>query len=182
MPTHEALRKYLRDNRVDYTVTTHPPAYTAQEVAHAVRVSGYELAKVVVFSGSEGYLMAVLPAPYLVDVEKLREITGRPDLRLAEEETFAGVFSDSEKGAEPPFGNLYGVPVWVDSSLALRGEIVFNACTHRETITMSYGDFERLAAPKVASFALRSEPARSGADRAGATPPGRRGAGGPAVL
>jgi Ala-tRNA(Pro) deacylase len=155
MPTNEALRKFLRENRVDYTITTHPLAYTAQEVAHAVRVTGYELAKVVVLSGGGGIVMAVLPGPLMVDLEALREFTGIPDLTLAEEGTFAQLFPDSEKGAMHPFGNLYGISVWVDASLAQRGEIVFNACTHRETITMPYDDYERLARPKTASFSMK---------------------------
>lgn len=157
MPSHEPLRKYLRENKVDYTVTTHPVAYTAQEVAHAVRVTGFELAKVVVLEGIEGFLLAVLPAPYRVDLDSLREFTGQQDLRLASEEDFGALFPDSEKGAMHPFGNLYGLPVWLDASLSARDEIVFNACTHRETITMSCRDFERLARPLVASFAARRE-------------------------
>jgi len=157
MPSHEALRKFLRENRVDYTVTTHPVAYTAQEVAHAVSVSGYELAKVVVLQGGAGHLLAVLPAPLMVDLESLGEFAGIPDLHLAAEETFTQLFPDSEKGAMHPFGNLYGVPIWLDASLAGRDEIVFNACTHRETITMSCRDFERLAGPKVAAFAVTKE-------------------------
>jgi len=154
MPSNEALRKYLRANRIDYSVMSHPVAITAQEVAHAVRVTGYELAKVVVLHGSGGDLMAVLPAPYLVDVEALRDFSGDPALVLESEESFARLFPDAEKGAMHPFGNLYGMAVWVDSSLERCGEIVFNACTHRETITMAYDDYVRLAAPRVASFAM----------------------------
>ena len=158
MPSNETLRKFLRDNRVDYTVTTHPVAFTAQEVAHAVRVTGYELAKVVVLHGGGAYAMAVLPAPLMVDLDVMRGLSGMPDLALASEETFTQLFPDSEKGAMHPFGNLYGIPVWVDSTLAARGEIVFNACTHRETITMPYDDYERLAKPRAASFSVRREP------------------------
>ena len=158
MPSNEVLRKFLRDNRVDYTVTTHPVAFTAQEVAHAVRVTGYELAKVVVLHGGGAYAMAVLPAPLMVDLDVMRGLSGMPDLALASEETFTQLFPDSEKGAMHPFGNLYGIPVWVDSTLAARGEIVFNACTHRETITMPYDDYERLAKPRTAAFSMRREP------------------------
>src|SRR2546428_5889994 len=78
VPTNEALRKYLRENRIDYSVLVHPLAMTAQEVAAAVRVTGYELAKVVVLRGKAGDLMAVLPAPLMVDVEAMREFSGDP--------------------------------------------------------------------------------------------------------
>jgi len=56
----------------------------------------------------------------------------------------------------PPFGNLYGLPVWADESLKEDAEIVFNAGSHTDTVKMSYKDFERLVAPTVAKFAERS--------------------------
>ena len=166
MPTNETLRKFLRENRIDYAVTQHPLAFTAQKVAQSLRVTGYELAKVVALEGSGRHVMAVLPAPLLVDVEKLRELTGIPDLALSSEETFEGLFPDSEKGAMHPFGNLYDMPVWVDATLSARGEIVFNACTHRETITMPYDAYERIAKPRVASFAMKAAEAPAGRHRA----------------
>lgn len=178
MPTHEALRKYLRENRIDYSVMTHPVAFTAQGVAHAVRVTGFELAKVVVLHGGGRDIMAVLPAPLMVNVEALREFTGIPDLELESEDAFTRLFPDAEKGAMHPFGNLYGLPVWVDAGLEKCGEIVFNACTHRETITMAYDDYVRLAGPTVASFAVpRPQPALLGENEE-VHPPRRRAAGG----
>ncbi len=55
----------------------------------------------------------------------------------------------------PPFGNLYGVEVFVAESLAEDEEIVFNACSHTELIRMSYKDFESLVKPKVMKFSLK---------------------------
>ncbi len=55
-----------------------------------------------------------------------------------------------ELGAEPPFGNLFGLPVFVDESLRKDPEIVFNAGTHVEAIRMKYADFEKLVHPVVA--------------------------------
>jgi Ala-tRNA(Pro) deacylase len=153
MPTHEPLRRYLGENKIDYSVTTHPVAFTAQEVAQAVRVTGYELAKVVLHREG-GDIMTVLPAPLLVNVEAIREFSRVSGLDLESEAAFARLFPDAEKGAMHAFGDLYGLPVWVDSSMENCGEVVFNACTHRETITMVYDDFLRLAKPTVASFSM----------------------------
>jgi Ala-tRNA(Pro) deacylase len=75
------------------------------------------------------------------------------EVRLAEEREFEDLFLDSDVGAMPPFGNLYNMPVYVDSSLTRDEQIVFNACTHTETVAMSYKDYERLAHPVVAEFA-----------------------------
>jgi Aminoacyl-tRNA editing domain len=61
-------------------------------------------------------------------------------------------FPDREIGAMPPFGNLYGMPVLAEESLAKDKEIAFNAGTHSELIRLSWGDFVRLVKPKVLDF------------------------------
>ena len=53
----------------------------------------------------------------------------------------------------PPFGNLYGLEVLVDPSLAEDDEIAFNAGNHREMIRMPYAEFERLVQPRLVPFA-----------------------------
>lgn len=54
----------------------------------------------------------------------------------------------------PPFGNLYGVPVYVDRVLADAEVIVFDAGTHRDTLKVRYADWGRLVQPTVLDFAL----------------------------
>jgi Ala-tRNA(Pro) deacylase len=76
---------------------------------------------------------------------------------LATEKEFAALFPDSELGAMPPFGNLYNLPVYVDTSLTEDEEIVFNAGTHVDTIRIKYKDFVKLVQPKVIEAAIRVE-------------------------
>jgi Ala-tRNA(Pro) deacylase len=77
-------------------------------------------------------------------------------VELAREEEFAGLFPGCELGAEPPFGNLYNLPVYADESLGKDPEIVFNAGTHLEAIRMKYLDFEKVVRPIVAPVATPS--------------------------
>ena len=153
MTCRERLEQYFRERGVRYQVRTHPEAYTAQEVAAAEHVSGYRVAKVVIATVDGNPVMLVLPAPHRVDLEKVRQAVGGQQARLAREEEFAALFPDCEVGAMPPFGNLYGLPVYVDRSLTADPEIVFNAGTHRETMTVAYADFERLTGAQVADIA-----------------------------
>jgi Ala-tRNA(Pro) deacylase len=78
---------------------------------------------------------------------------GDPNLKLSSVDEFIARFPDCELGAMPPFGNLYGLPVYVAQSLADEPEIAFNAGTHREVIKMSYADFANLVEPRVLDFA-----------------------------
>jgi|FaiFalDrversion3_1042247.scaffolds.fasta_scaffold00124_8 Ala-tRNA(Pro) deacylase len=152
MLCRERLQRMLEEAGVSYQVMTHPVAYTAQEVAAHLHVSGYQVAKVVMAKVDDRLVMLVLPAPHRVDLERLRKELGATSARLAHEEEFADVFPDCEVGAMPPFGHLYGIPVYVDRSLTRDPEIVFNAGTHRETIRIRYEDYDRLVQPQVLDF------------------------------
>jgi Ala-tRNA(Pro) deacylase len=150
MPIHR-LKEYLDTSKVPYEVLTHPKAYTSQGVAAALHVRGREFAKCVIVKTDAGKLaMMVIPGPRHVDLDAAREVLGARDVELAREEEFAAKFPECELGAEPPFGNLYDMPVYVDESLRKDPEIVFNAGTHVETIRMKYADYEKLVHPVVA--------------------------------
>ena len=58
------------------------------------------------------------------------------------------MFPDCEVGAMPPFGNLYGMDVYIGPGLAADREIAFNAGTHTEVLKMAFSDFERLVHPR----------------------------------
>ena len=48
-----------------------------------------------------------------------------------------------------PFGNLYGMLVFIEEDLTHDKEIAFNAGTHKELFKMAYSDYERLVKPKI---------------------------------
>jgi Ala-tRNA(Pro) deacylase len=151
MPVQK-LKDYLDKNRVTYVSIRHSTAYTASAVAASAHVKGKNLAKTVIVKLDGKLTMAVLPAKYRVDLEALRAASLSGSAELATEEEFAKTFPTCEEGAMPPFGNLYGVPVYVDRTLAEDEEIAFNACSHSELIQLPYETFARLVKPKVASF------------------------------
>ncbi len=147
------VERFLKDAGVKYEVIKHPTAYTAAEEAAVSHISGYEWAKTVIFfTGKDEALMAVLPASYHVNGEKLAQLVGSGQLRLAGESEFAGLYPNCEPGAMPPLGNLYGQRVFVDERLTKDESIVFNAGNHTEAIRMRYADFKRLVKPAVGSF------------------------------
>jgi Ala-tRNA(Pro) deacylase len=152
----DRLENYLRENQVPFEEHHHPRAVSAQEVAASEHVPGRMLAKTVMVLLDGQMVMLALPAPYQVDLEKAAAALGVDEVRLAEEEEFEDSFPDCEVGAMPPFGNLYGVPVYVEKTLAEDETIVFRSGTHTETMSVSYSDFERLVEPTVAVFALRT--------------------------
>ncbi len=145
----EKVRAFLDDNQIKYAIIEHSPAYTAQEIAASTHIRGRELAKSVMVRIDGGMAMVVLPASKRVSIEELQRVTGKKGIRLAREDEFVKLFPDCERGAMSPFGNLYGVEVYVDPDLTKDDMIAFNAGTHTEVVRMHYADFERLAKPKL---------------------------------
>ena len=84
------------------------------------------------------FIMVVLPASMRVDLDAIQDVLhSAQHPTLAEEHEFAGLFPDCETGAEPPFGNLYNLPVIVDEHLAEDPEIALNAGNHQEILLMA---------------------------------------------
>ncbi|HEX5690605.1 MAG TPA: YbaK/EbsC family protein [Roseiflexaceae bacterium] len=153
MICYERLLNYLREQRVPFEVQHHRLAYAAQDVAAIEHISNERMVKVVMVFADGVLTMLALPASHRVDLAHLASAIGAKEVYLAGEREIAAAFPDCEVGAMPPFGHLYGVRVYVDRLLANDEQIVFQAGTHTETISMAYAEYARLALPIVADFA-----------------------------
>ncbi len=148
------LKEFLDENRVKYITISHSLAYTAQEIAATAHVPGKQLAKTVIVKADGRMVMAVLPASLKVDFDLLAEAIGAKKVELATEREFKQLFPDCELGAMPPFGNLYGMEVFVAESLTDDKEIAFNAGSHTELMRLPYEAFSMLAKPKVVKISV----------------------------
>lgn len=149
------LREFLDSHNVKYLVISHSLAYTAQGVAALAHVSGKKLAKTVIVKIDGVLAMAVIPASAHVNLELLRILTGAQTVEVATETEFKDAFPDCETGAMPPFGNLYDMPVYADSSLAENEEITFAGGSHRELVRMHWNDMQRLVNPTIDELTYR---------------------------
>lgn len=154
MPSNK-LKTWLDENNIRYFTIRHSKAYTSQEIAASVHVSGKNFAKTVVVKIDGKMALFVLPASFKIDFGMLGSIFRKENLMLAHEGEFRHVFPDCEIGSMPPFGNLYGLDVYVAKSLSEDDEISFNACSHSEIIKMKYKDFEKLVKPKILKFSTK---------------------------
>ena len=147
------LREFLDRNRIQYLVISHSVAYTAQGIAALTHIPGKELAKTVIMMVDGRLAMAVVPASFRVDLYRLKKFLGADSVELANEIQFRSSFPDCETGSMPPFGNLYGMDVFVDETLAEDKEIAFNAGSHRELVRMKFADFRDLVKPAILTLA-----------------------------
>jgi len=147
-----AITEFLDREAVGYEVTTHRPAYTAQEVAQEEHVSGRNMAKCVVLAADGQDVLVVVPACCMLDFEAVRGILGASEIRMADEERISELFPDCQIGAEPPFGSLYGLATILDERLGREAYIVFQGGRHDRAIRMDMESYLRIESPMIASF------------------------------
>jgi Ala-tRNA(Pro) deacylase len=152
MAVPQRLRDYLDSQAAPYQPLHHTQAFTAQEVAHSLHISGKRLAKTVVLDADGRLAMAVIPASHRLNLQELRAALEANRLEMLPESELVRLFPDCEVGAIPPFGNLYGIEVWVDRTVSDSEEFVFCAGTHEDCLRMKYSDFAKLSNPHVGRF------------------------------
>src|SRR5262245_7336416 len=147
------LDEFLSARDIPFERLLHTSAPTANRVAECLHVPGKDVAKSVLLRATHGYVLAVLPANFRVDIERIRGELGEPEMEFACEQEVEQIFNDCERGTTPPFGSLYHLPTVVDEHLTEDEKIVFDAQSHEEAFRMRYQDFARLEKPRVGHFA-----------------------------
>lgn len=154
MAIAEKVKDYLDQKHVAYQILEHSLAFTAMEIAGAQHIPGKQLIKAVIVKADNKYLMCVLPSDRMINFDSLKKITQSKDIFLASEAELKKLFPGYEIGTEPPFGDLFGLEVFVDRTVSENEEIVFNAGTHTDTVKIKYCDFKKLTKSTEANFSM----------------------------
>lgn len=149
------LQAMLDERGIKYISINHSPAYTARETAASTFVPRREFAKTIIIDLDGEKVMAVVSASRHVDTAALARLAGAKQARLASEDEFKALFPDSEVGAMPPFGSLYGLRVFVDDMVTEVDDLCFNAGSHEQIMRMDCADFLQIEQPVTGSIAIR---------------------------
>jgi Ala-tRNA(Pro) deacylase len=152
MATATWIKDLLEQRGVPFEEMHHREVFTAQEVAQSEHISGHRLAKVVVVIADGRPVELVVPASRRVILEKVQQMLGAKQLRLASEAEMDRIFDDVETGAIPALRHWKQVEVVMDEAMKVDGEIVLQGGTHQDTVRLKFGDWYNLVQPKVGSF------------------------------
>jgi Ala-tRNA(Pro) deacylase len=147
------LIHYLNENKVRYEILHQPNASSIRKPQ-----SRYSTRVIIVRAGPQ-HLVVVLPTNSRIDLKEFAKV-GEP-VRLETEEEFKWLFPDCALGVIPPFGNLYGLPTFVDKALSKNDYIIFAAGTDSDHIKISYPNYERIVQPRIGSFSVKIDSPRS---------------------
>ncbi len=154
MATMMHFLKYLWANSVKFRVVGRIPAFLSQDIDSATHIPSRICAKTILMKADGQHWMVVVPADDSVDKQKLQKTLQVKHIDIVTEKDFESIIPDCDAEAIPPFGNVYGLSTIVDKSIAGKEEIAFNAISNTDFIVMKFKDYERLARPLIAEFAV----------------------------
>ena len=146
------VQSYLDQMGINYRISHHPTAYTAQDLAAVEHVPGQKVIKPVIVQADGQFVMCALPAPYKIDLDELKDQLDAEQVSIVDEQKLQELFPDCELGAAPPIGRLYNMQTLMDESCMCDDQVTFQAGTHDDAITMSLADYRRACMPEVAHF------------------------------
>jgi Ala-tRNA(Pro) deacylase len=150
----EDLTSVLEAAGASYDVLPHAHTETAAAEAEALGLTPADVAKTLVVATPEGYVRAVVPASERIDLRKLSDLLGaaRKAIGLASEEELVRDYPEFDLGAVPPVGGARRDPVVLDSRLAERDSIVFEAGSHEESVRLDPAELVRISGAQVADI------------------------------
>jgi len=145
---YEEIINLLKINNIPYKEIKHEPVYTSEQAAKVRGISISQGAKSLLLKCGDDFILVVLPGDRKVDSKKLKSLLKVKDLRFA----LLNEVKDKmgcEIGACYPFGNLIGLPTYVDNALSKNDIISFNPGLHTRSIEIKFRDFYLLVKPKM---------------------------------
>ena len=143
------IEQYLTTHHIDAQLHDHPVTYTAHQLAEIEHVPDTMVAKVVLFYMDDRMAMGVLPANRNLNMHLTEHASGATRIRLATEREIAERVQGVELGAVPPFGSLFGLPVFIDEAFVNTKQIFVPGGLLNQSLTIQMDDYLREEAPRV---------------------------------
>lgn len=123
------------------------PNYSLQQGAKALIV------RITKRSNEKCFVMLVVAGDTKFNSRKIRTELSIKDIRFARENEVSEITQGIQIGGIPPFGNLFDLPVYVDTGVLENEKIIFSAGDRRVSIAMYFKDYQALVKPIVVDMA-----------------------------
>ena len=150
------VKNFLDFEGIPYNVSEHEPVYTSKQAANIRGVEMKTGVKALVLKTTEGkFIMGLIAADKRIDLKKVAEIVHTKKIKLASPQEVLAT-TGCEIGSVHPFGPLYALPTFMDSSVLENERVNFNAGMHTVSIEMNKKDLIKAIKPVINSFAKKS--------------------------
>jgi prolyl-tRNA editing enzyme YbaK/EbsC (Cys-tRNA(Pro) deacylase) len=143
--------EFLTSQNIPFTRLEHVPVTTSEAAAGARGSRLEEGAKALIVKANEQYYHLIISAARRVDNNKLRKILGTNRVRFATPEELKKL-TGCLPGAVPPFGNLFGLTVFMDDALLAEETVYFNCGSHTISLRMARADLVKATGARAENF------------------------------
>lgn len=157
MPFHPVagqIEQLLKDRGYWYQRFEHEAVRTSEEAAlvrpdYSISQGSKALIVRIKRGADKSFAMLVVPGDRRFDIVKARQVLQSSDIRFANETEVDELTSGVLPGGVPPFGNLFGIPVYADLHVFDSERIIFNAGDRHVSIAMRSNDYKDLVQPQI---------------------------------
>lgn len=152
MDAFQVIVEKLQTAGVQFKLYEHEPVYTSEDAAR-IRSTPLSIGmKALVLYADGKPIMVTVPGDRKVDFKRFKVAYGIKDLRMATPEEVLSVTS-VPIGAVPPFGDIFGIPLYMDERARINDRVAFNAGLHTKSISLSEAAYESVTHPVIGDFA-----------------------------
>ncbi len=148
---YEQIIAAIKNAGFVYQTYEHEPVHTSADAAKIRQTSLHMGVKALVMYADGKPVMVGVSADRKVDMKAFKHTFAVRDLRMATPEEVLQVTS-VPIGAVPPFGHIFGIPLYMDQAVKGNETVVFNAGLHTKSISLKELDYEKVAKPIVGSY------------------------------
>jgi Ala-tRNA(Pro) deacylase len=153
MEIYQKLKKFLKENKIEFREINHQPTFTSEESAN---VRGEDLSvggKALIMKIDDEFKLFVISAARKIDSKKIKQHFNVKKTRFASESELKDL-TGLVPGSIPPFGRpILDFDLYVDKSITQNERIAFNAGSLSNSFILETADYLRIAKPEVIDFA-----------------------------
>lgn len=141
----------LKKSNASFRMIDHPPTRTAQEAAKVAGSKPEEVAKSLVLMADKKPILVIVAGDRRIEFRMLKKLKNIKDLRMANSEEVIS-HTGCPIGSVPPFGQLFNLPIVIDSAIKAMEEVVFSPGTNLQSIRMKAKDFLGILQGEILNF------------------------------
>ena len=154
MTPFESVVAHLDELGIEYRLMHHAPTLTSLEAAQIRGVDASVGAKSLVVKSKDGMALFVVPGDALLDWSAVKAAGFRKP-RLADDDELLAA-TGLTKGSVPPFGNLFGLPVFLDEHVVEVPLVQFNAASLTDSVELAGVELVRATGATVGRYRAAS--------------------------
>lgn len=152
MPIAKKLAKFL--SKIKHEPVEHRTVYTAYDKAQTLKVPEKIVGKTLVMKMNGDFAIVLVSANQILDKVKFKKIVNNwrkklgqkpvKEIGFASETWMKKNLKGAKVGAISPFGNLWGLPTFVEKSLFNQPKIIINGGDYNSSIKINSASLKKL--------------------------------------